>query len=393
MCSVDPWANGQGVLLLPLDERDKIYLGRALELAESGRGLTAPNPMVGAVIVSGGKIVGEGYHTAAGQDHAEIAAIKDAGRCSPDTSLTGATIYVTLEPCCVFGRTPPCVPALVAAGFSRVVVGAIDPSPAINGRGLQQLQEAGVQVDLADGELSRRCMRQNDGFRKMVATGLPFVTYKYAMTLDGRIASDSGDSKWISSPESRMAVHRMRAWMDAVVVGAGTLRADDPVLTARDVYCARQPLRVVVDPSLGLQADCSLVRTVGEGPVLAICATGVSTDRMREVESWGVEVSCVDDSPTGRVGPEEVLELLAARGVQNVLLEGGAVLAGAWWSAGVIDRVLAYISTRVLSGDVHRSPLKGPGSGTVAEGRVLVDTEILPSGPDVCVSGYVREAY
>jgi diaminohydroxyphosphoribosylaminopyrimidine deaminase/5-amino-6-(5-phosphoribosylamino)uracil reductase len=390
MRSVDPWANGQGVFLLPLDGSDRSYLERALELAELGRGLTTPNPIVGAVIVSEGRVVGEGYHTGAGRDHAEIAAIKDAAARSASVSMVGATIYVTLEPCCVYGRTPPCVPALLSAGFARVVVGAIDPSPQVNGKGLQQLRDGGVEVDLAEDALATRCKHQNDGFRKTMATGLPFVTYKYAMTLDGRIATDTGDSRWISGAESRLMVHRMRSVVDVVMVGAGTLRADDPTLTAREVECRRQPLRVVTDPRLCITRDAALVRTVEEGPVLAVCGERVSMDRRAEVESWGVEVAAVaGELPV----PSAVASLLAARGAQTVLLEGGATLAGSWWSAGFIDRVVAFVSPRLLSGEMLRSPLQGVGSETVAAGVHLRETEVLTVGADVCITGYVREAY
>ena len=389
MRSVDPWAGSRGVFLLPLDESDRNYLERALELAESGRGLTAPNPIVGAIVVSEGRVIGEGYHTGAGRDHAEIAAIKDVSARSASARTAGATMYVTLEPCCVYGRTPPCVPALLSAGFARVVVGAIDPSQPVNGKGVQQLREGGIKVDLAEGDVANRCKRQNDGFRKVVVTGLPFVTYKYAMTLDGRVASDTGDSRWISGVESRLAVHRMRSWMDAVMVGAGTLRLDDPTLTAREVECRRQPLRVVVDTDLCLDREAALVRTAGEGPVLIVCGEQVRADRRAEVESWGVEVMAVS---AGRTEPSAVARLLAARGVQNLLLEGGPTLAGAWWSAGLIDRVIAYISPRLLSGEVLRAPLQGVGSETVAAAVQVRETEVLTIGADVCVSGYVREA-
>jgi diaminohydroxyphosphoribosylaminopyrimidine deaminase / 5-amino-6-(5-phosphoribosylamino)uracil reductase len=392
--------------LLPLDELDSMYLERALELAESGRGLTSPNPLVGSVIVSTGGVVGEGHHTAAGRDHAEIAALKDAaarvGGSSPP--LTGATIYVTLEPCCCWGRTPPCVPALVSAGFSRVVVGAVDPSPKVNGQGIKQLRAAGIKVDVAEGDLSTRCKRQNDGFRKSVATGLPFVVYKYAMTLDGRVASDTGDSKWISGVESRLSVHQMRSWMDAVMVGAGTMQMDDPMLTARDVDCSRQPLRVLVDSNLSVERGSSLVRTVDQGPVLVVCSETVPEARRAEVESWGLEVTAVPEigepaSPAtakdgaARPDPVCVARLLAARGVQNVLLEGGATLAGSWWTAGLIDKVVAFVSPRLLSGRIPRSALQGPGGATIADGTTLREVDVRQVGADVCISGYLSEAY
>jgi diaminohydroxyphosphoribosylaminopyrimidine deaminase/5-amino-6-(5-phosphoribosylamino)uracil reductase len=292
----------------------------------------------------------------------------------------------------------------VSAGFSRVVVGAVDPSPKVNGQGIKQLREAGIKVDLAEGYLSTRCKRQNDGFRKSVATGLPFVVYKYAMTLDGRTASDTGDSKWISGVESRLLVHRMRAWMDAVMVGAGTMRRDDPMLTAREVGCTRQPLRVVVDSNLSIERGSSLLRTVEQGPVLVVCADIVAEARRAEVESWGLEVAAVPESANAvavssaqggvaRLDPLATARLLAARGIQSLLLEGGATLAGAWWTAGLVDKVVAFVSPRLLSGRLPRSALYGPGGATVAEGTLLREVDVRQVGADVCISGYLSEAY
>ncbi len=219
---------------MPLTDADKGFLEQAYQLAERGRGLTSPNPVVGAVVVLDGRMVGQGFHAGPGKDHAEVVAIKDVSRAYSDAHLTGGTMYVTLEPCCHYGRTPPCTDALIRAGFSRVVVGAGDPSERVNGQGLRQLREAGIQVDLAEGELAYRFRRQNDAFRKHATRGLPFVTYKYAMTLDGRTATETGHSQWITGERSRGRVQQERAWSDAVMVGAGTLRADNPLLTVRD---------------------------------------------------------------------------------------------------------------------------------------------------------------
>jgi diaminohydroxyphosphoribosylaminopyrimidine deaminase/5-amino-6-(5-phosphoribosylamino)uracil reductase len=374
-----------------LNETDRGYLERAFELAELARGATNPNPLVGAVIVAGGRIIGEGYHAAAGREHAEIAAIHAV---SDAALLRGATIYVSLEPCCSFGRTPPCVPAIVSSGFSRVVVGATDPSLQVNGRGLELLKQAGLDVDVADGDLELRFKRQNNGFRKHVATGLPFVTYKYAMTLDGRVAADSGDSKWISSAESRLEVHRTRSWMDAVMVGSGTLQVDDPMLTSRGVECVRQPLRVLIDSKLTLKPDAALVRTADEGLVLAVCAEDVPAERRVEVESWGVETLAVSaDDSNGRPAPSMVARMLADRGVQNLLLEGGPGLAGAWWSHDQIDKVVAFVSPRLISGECLWSPLRGVGAAQVAASTQLHEVEVRGFGNDVCISGYLRGAY
>jgi diaminohydroxyphosphoribosylaminopyrimidine deaminase/5-amino-6-(5-phosphoribosylamino)uracil reductase len=390
---------------LPLDERDTSYLERAMQLAEKGRGHTSPNPLVGAVIVAEGRVLGEGYHAGPWRDHAEVAAIKDALRRNaggvegrdvpsegPSTRVlcAGSTMYVTMEPCCTYGRTPPCTLALVAAGFGRVVVGAVDPSPNVNGRGLEELRAAGIRVDLAEGELALRTKRQNDGLRKSVATGLPFVTYKYAMTLDGRVATDGGHSRWISGAESRALVHQLRAWSDAVMVGAGTLRADDPALTAREAAADRQPLRVVLDGGLSLRRDAALVQTVGQGPVLAVCGPEVPGSRRTEAESWGVETAVVPRLDAGGLDPREVARMLGARDVQTLLLEGGPRVAGSWWAAGLIDRVMAFVCPQIVLGLQNRSALLGPGPVSMEGATRLQEIDVRAIGPDLLVSGYVR---
>lgn len=389
---------------MPLDAEDTRYLEQAMSLAERGRGLTSPNPLVGAVIVRGSHVLGSGYHVGPGRDHAEVAAIKDALRRAgqPFTDgpasagapavarsvCQGATIYVTLEPCCTYGRTPPCTDALISAGFARAVVGVVDPSPAVNGKGLDLLRNAGLRVDLAEEDLAHRAKRQNDGLRKTVTRGVPFVTYKYAMTLDGRVATDSGDSRWVSSPESRALVHQWRAWADAVVVGAGTLTADDPRLTARDVACERQPLRVVVDRSLSLRRESALVATVAEAPVVVVCGLAVTEERRAEVESWGVETAAVGADADGALDPWEVGRHLAGRGIQSVLLEGGPRLAGAWWRVGLIDKLAAFVCPRVAPGVDNRGALWGPGPSAMTEAAHLREVEVRRVGSDVVVTGY-----
>jgi diaminohydroxyphosphoribosylaminopyrimidine deaminase / 5-amino-6-(5-phosphoribosylamino)uracil reductase len=391
-----------------LNETDTRYLERAIELAELARGHTSPNPMVGAVIVKGTHVIGEGYHVGPGRDHAEVAAMKDAlrragvatqaeaqaggalGWLTAADLFAGATIYVSLEPCCTYGRTPPCTDALMAAGFARVVVGAVDPSPAVNGKGLEILIGAGMGIEVADGELARRAKRQNCGARKAVTRGLPCVTYKYAMTLDGRTASDAGDSRWISSEKSRALVHQWRAWTDAVVVGAGTLLADDPLLTARDVACGRQPVRVVVDESLRLTRQSRLVATVDQGPVLVICGPDVDLARRAKVESWGVEIAVVEPA-AGGLDPVAVCRYLVSREVREVLLEGGPRLAGAWWADGCIDKVAAFVCPRILSGTENRAPLRGPGPAEMRDALALVEVEVQEMGGDVLITGYTGE--
>lgn len=391
-----------------LEAHDVLMLERAFSLAEKGRGNTSPNPVVGAVIMADGRVLGEGHHVGPGRDHAEIAAIKDAmHRAANSTRATegavdaeaaralcaGSTMYVTLEPCCTFGRTPPCTSALLAAGFSRVVVGAIDPTPSVNGRGIEILRDAGVIVDLADGELGRRMKRQNEGLRKVVATGLPFVTYKYAMTLDGRLATDAGDSRWISSEESRLLVHQWRAWMDAVVIGAGTARVDDPQLTARGVECHRQPLRVVVGGAGSITRESALVQSAASGEVLVVAGSDLGENRRAELQSWGVEVATLGRGTDGQIEARAVAALLAERRVQTVLLEGGRQLAGSWWRAGLIDKVAAFVCPRIAPGLESRGALWGRGPAVMDQAVVLQEVETRQVGPDVLLSGYTRDVY
>jgi diaminohydroxyphosphoribosylaminopyrimidine deaminase / 5-amino-6-(5-phosphoribosylamino)uracil reductase len=377
-----------------LNSFDEQQMERALQLAERGRGCTSPNPMVGAVVVRDSVVLGEGYHAGPGLDHAEVAALKAAAGRDYKGKLAGATVYVSLEPCCHYGRTPPCTHALLDAGVTRVVAGAPDPSPRVNGCGIEELRAAGVVVDVAEGDLALRTRRQNGPFRKHAVTGLPFVTYKYAMTLDGRVATQGGSSRWISGSESRRMVHQLRAWSDAVMVGAGTLRADDPLLTVRDAPTQRQPLRVVVDPDLGaISLRAALVRSRGDGPILAFCAEGTSLARQSEVRSWGIEVAEAAAGQHGEPLPGAVAALLGARDVQSVLLEGGPRLAAAWWDAGQVDQVVAFIAPVLAGGAASPGPLPNAGYEPMAAAFRLLETEVAESGADVVVSGYTGEAY
>lgn len=379
---------------MTLSSFDIQQLERALLLAEKARGRTSPNPIVGAVVTRDDHVLGEGYHAGAGLDHAEVAAMKAAAGPDFAARLIGATVYVTLEPCCHFGRTPPCTNALLQAGVIRVVAGTLDPSPRVNGAGMQQLLDAGIEVEVAEGDLGRRARRQNGPFRKHAVMGLPFVTYKYAMTLDGRVATQTGSSRWISGSESRRRVHQLRAWTDAVMVGAGTLSADDPQLTVRDVSSARVPLRVVIDPGLGtVSASCALVRTVAEGPVLAVCAEGTHRRRQEEVRAWGVEVATVAGGEDGFPTPRAVAELLGDRGVQSVLMEGGPRLAAAWWNAGLVDQVVAFVAPIVSGGESAPGPLPAQGCEPMAAALRLLEVDVERSGADIMISGYTREAY
>jgi diaminohydroxyphosphoribosylaminopyrimidine deaminase/5-amino-6-(5-phosphoribosylamino)uracil reductase len=317
---------------------DREWLERALELAERGLGTTAPNPVVGAVLVREGEIVGEGWHERAGGPHAEIVALEAAGE-----KARGATLYVTLEPCAHHGRTPPCADALVAAGLARVVAAVRDPNPETDGAGLDRLHAAGIEVELAGGELEWRARAQNEAFRVWVAEGRPFVAYKAAVTLDGRVAVPG--RRWVTGEESRRRVHELRASADAVAVGMGTVRADDPQLTARDVGAERQPRRLAF----------------GRGPL-----------------PDGSELELV-------AGPlEEELARLATEGVQSLLLEGGPTLATSFVAAGLVDKLMLFVAPK----------LAGAGPrwlGELPEPVTLLRPSAERMGNDVLLTAYLRE--
>jgi diaminohydroxyphosphoribosylaminopyrimidine deaminase / 5-amino-6-(5-phosphoribosylamino)uracil reductase len=324
-----------------------VPLERALELAERGRGTTRPNPMVGAVVVRDGEVVGEGWHERPGEPHAEAMALTAAGE-----RARGATLYVTLEPCAHLGRTPPCADAVVAAGISHVVAAIGDPDPRTNGQGFERLRAAGIEVEIAEGDFARQARRQNEAFLTWAAKGRPFVIYKAAMTLDGRLAAAGGDARWVSGEESRRRVHELRAASDAVAVGMGTARADEPRLDARGVDAVQQPRRLVF----------------GQGPL-----------------PDGSDLELVS-------GPlDEELARLAGEEVQSLLLEGGPTLAGAFLRAGLIDKLLLFIAPKLVGGDDAPPLFAGPGARSLAEAVPVGELEVEPVGDDLLLTAYLNE--
>ena len=326
---------------------DASLLEQALELAERGRGTTRPNPVVGALVVRDGRVVGAGWHERPGGPHAEVVALAAAG-----DDARGATLYTTLEPCAHHGRVGPCTEAIVAAGVARVVAGARDPFPLVDGRGFRRLRDAGVEVDLAHGRLADRARRQNEAYRTWAARGRPFVTYKAAVTLDGRLAASSGDARWVSGEESRRLVHELRAASDAVAVGMGTVRVESPKLTARDVGAIRQPRRLAF----------------GKGPL--------PVDSELELLSGP---------------PEEELARLASEEVQSLLLEGGPTLAGAFLRVDLIDKLLLFVAPKLVGGDDGPSLFAGAGASTLADAIAVVDLEARRVGEDLLLTAYVHE--
>jgi len=360
--------------------RDEAFMRRALDLAVRARGRTSPNPLVGAVLVRGGRVIGEGYHRRAGRPHAEVEALRTAA-----APAHGATMYVNLEPCAHHGRTPPCADALIEAGVGRVVVGMTDPDPRVRGRGIRRLRRAGVAV--TTGVLRAACRRVNEAFVVRVRTGRPFVTLKLAAALDGRIATAGGDARWISSAASRRRVHVLRNQVDAVLVGAQTVTADDPRLTCR-IRGGRDPLRVVLDGRLGISPSARVCRLAT--PPGTLIATGRTAARARGAayERAGVEVLAFPGR-RGRIALRAVLETLAGRGVNHVLIEGGGQTAATALREDVVDKVLFFYAPLLLGGD-GRAMLGALEIGRVADGRKLHTMQLERIGRDVLVSGYLQ---
>jgi diaminohydroxyphosphoribosylaminopyrimidine deaminase/5-amino-6-(5-phosphoribosylamino)uracil reductase len=366
-------------------QTDVVHLARAIELAEGGRGRTTPNPLVGAVVVKDGEVLGEGYHTAYGKLHAEREAL---GACTGDPR--GATMYVSLEPCCHHGQTPPCTDAILEAGIARVVVGSDDPTEKAAGRGLGILRDEGVEVVVADGELAARARLLNQPFRKHARTGLPHVLFKSAMTLDGKVATRTGDSKWISGEASRRLGHRWRAECDAVAVGIGTALADDPLLTARIDGVHRQPRRIVFDSEARLPLSSQLVRGAAEVPLTVVISRAAPRLAADALEVAGAEVIVA----TGQNEPARVrsaLVQLGAAGVTSILLEGGPHLAGAFLDAGEVDELRLFVAPVVLGGSNARDPLEGEGVEKIAEATSALTLDCHPVGEDVLISARLKE--
>jgi len=361
---------------------DEQYMKRALELASLARGKTSPNPMVGAVIVKNGRIVGEGYHQKAGTPHAEVHAIAAAGE-----QTDGADLYVSLEPCCHYGKTPPCTEAIISAGIKKVVAAVTDPNPKVAGQGLRVLRKAGIETEV--GVLEAEALRLNEIFIKYITTGMPFVSLKTAMTLDGKIASYSGDSQWVTGDAARAYVHRLRNSYDAILVGIGTVLADNPRLNTRlGNIPSRDPVRVIIDEQLKMPMDSTIVKTSREQRTLVFCSQDCLKDKIERLESLGIEIYPAPDQ-NGQVSLRKVMEKLAEMQICSVLVEGGAEINASLLNEQLADKVYWFIAPKIIGGRRALSPVGGMGTEKMSDARVLKSYEICQFEKDLLVTGYL----
>ena len=363
------------------------YMRRALELAKKGEGHTSPNPMVGCVVVKDGKIISEGYHEKYGEFHAERNALLKCGE-----EARGADLYVTLEPCCHYGKTPPCTDIIIEKGIRKVYAACLDSNPLVAGKGVQILRDHGIEVEV--GLLEKESRELNAVFFHYMETGMPYLAMKYAMTLDGKIACATGDSRWVTGEEARRHVHGLRKKYKGIMAGIGTVLADDPLLNCR-IEKGVDPVRIICDSSLQIPMDSQLVKTAGEIPLIVACREhAIEDERHREkrraLENAGVSII----TTTGGVGVNlhELLRELAKRGIDGILLEGGSTLNGSALEAGLVDRVYAYISGKLVGGADAPSPIAGLGVEKMSEAVRLKNLKIEKLGEDFCISGDVDGA-
>lgn len=367
-----------------ISSEDERYMRMALNLAKKATGWTSPNPLVGAVIVKDGRIVGKGYHRKAGGPHAEIHALNEAGHLAQ-----GATLYVNLEPCCHHGRTPPCTERIIAAGISRVVAAVEDPNPLVAGKGVKALKEAGIRVDL--NVLRDEAMALNGIFIKYITTGRPFVTLKAAMTMDGKIATWAGDSKWITGEAARAYVHRLRLRHDAVMVGIGTVLKDNPHLTCRlRNGKIKQPIRIVVDSKARTPPDANVIKGPTEPRTIVAVTRAAPPDRIDRLSRAGAQVLVLEDD-RGRVDMVSLAEELGRQGITSVLLEGGGELNASAIAAGVVDKVMVFIAPKIAGGSMAPTYVEGPGVELIKDAIALTSPKIRRFGEDIMLEAYFKK--
>ncbi len=365
---------------------DIFFMKMALDLSEKGRGFTSPNPMVGAVVVKDGNVVGKGYHEAAGKAHAEVNAIDDAGK-----EAEGSVLYVTLEPCNHLGKTPPCTDRILESGIKRVVAAVEDPNPDVKGKGAEYLRNKGVEV--AFGICENEAIRQNEVFFKYIKTKRPFVTVKCASTLDGRIATKTGDSKWITCEESRQFVHRLRHYNDAIMVGIDTVKRDDPKLTTRiDGVTGRNPLRIILDSRLSISEDAIVLqRETGSDTIIIVGDSAVDAALLRKKTIFEEKGIRIIESPTKNnlIDLDFLMGKIGSMGITSILIEGGSRVLASAFSAGIADKIFFFFAPKILGGD-GVNICSGPGPAFMSDSIPVKNVNIQKFGDDIMIEGYIR---
>ncbi len=360
-------------------KKDHKYMQRALELASRARGRTSPNPLVGAVIVKEGQIIGEGYHQKAGTPHAEIHALKSAG-----VKASGASLYVSLEPCCHHGRTPPCTEAIIEAGIKRVVIAVLDPNPKVAGKGLEILQEAGIETEV--GIMKEAAVDLNEIFFKYIQKGMPFVALKTAMTLDGKIAARTGDSKWVTGADARKYVHHLRDTYDGILVGIGTVLADNPRLNTRlDEENGRDPIRIVIDSNLDLPLDSIIARSSRQQPTIIFCGMNSDELKAQHLAALGLDIIKLQ-LEEDKVPLAAALSILAGREITSILVEGGAEINASFINQGLVDKLYWFIAPKIIGGRGAPSPVGGDGCELMSEAAQFTISEMRTFGKDILIT-------
>ena len=355
---------------------------RAFELAKKGTGKVNPNPLVGAVIVKNDTVIGEGYHEFFGGPHAEINAFQSAKE-----SVKGATMYVTLEPCSHYGKTPPCAEAIVKNKIAKVVIGMLDPNPLVAGRGVQILEENGIEVDF--GYMCPELSHMNRVFLKYIQSKKPYVIMKTAMTLDGKISSKTGDSKWVSNHKSRARVHELRNELKAIMVGVDTVIFDDPLLTCRiDGKLTRNPVRVVVDSNCRIPLDAKILNSADKAKTIVAVTKKSNQYKLRQIEALGNHVLLTEDK-NGKVDLVDLMNKLGADGIDGILLEGGATLNFSALQEGIVDEVVSFVAPKIIGGSVAKTPVGGEGIDTMENAIELNEMELKQLGNDLMITGKI----
>ena len=369
------------------NKTDEYYMNIALDLAQMGKGMTSPNPMVGAVVVRDGKIVGKGWHKKAGTPHGEAIALDKAG-----AKAEGGTLYVNLEPCCHTDKlTPPCSEAVIKSKVAKVVIGMVDPNPKVSGKGVEALKKAGIEVVV--GVLQERCERLNQVFTKYITTGMPFVTMKIAQTLDGKIATATGESKWITGVEARRFGHTLRNYADAIVVGIGTVLRDDPSLTTRleDNPNSRDPNRIILDSRLRIPPDAKVLNVDSKATTYVATTVAAPTQKMKEVKAKGAELLIIDEAEEGMLNLVMLMEELAKMGMTNILFEGGARVNAEALRSGIIDKAMFFIAPKLLGGDDAKGSIGGRSPESLSDAVPLLDIHYTRLGDDLLIEGYLNK--